>query len=124
MPAVFPISFLTQYIHLNALRAGIVKSVKELNRYTRSGHSVIMGNIRHEWQDGDTILSCFGKKKKKAIEKADNIFLNLVKALLVPPCLQGGYQFRDHPVKVADYRDVGYREYGRGRVGVDGNDGL
>jgi putative transposase len=60
---------LTRYIHLNPLRAGIVKSVKELNSYPRSGHSVIMGNIRHEWQDSDTILSYFGKRRKKAIEK-------------------------------------------------------
>ena len=60
---------LTRYIHLNPLRAGIVKSIKALNRYPRSGHSVVMGNVRHEWQDSDTILSYFGKRKKKAVEK-------------------------------------------------------
>jgi putative transposase len=60
---------LTRYIQLNPLRAGIVKSVKELDRYPRSGHSVIMGNIRHEWQDSETILSYFGKRRKKAIER-------------------------------------------------------
>ena len=38
---------LTRYIHLNPLRAGIVKSIKELNEYPRSGHSVLMGKIKH-----------------------------------------------------------------------------
>jgi len=63
---------LTRYIHLNPLRVAIVKSIKELNRYPGSGHSVIMGNIRHEWQESDTILSYFGKRRKKAIEKYED----------------------------------------------------
>ena len=34
---------LTRYIHLNPLRAKLVKSMKALDRYKYSGHGVIMG---------------------------------------------------------------------------------
>jgi putative transposase len=42
---------LVRYIHLNPLRAGIVKELKELDRYPYSGHSVLMGKNKREWQD-------------------------------------------------------------------------
>ena len=34
---------LTRYIHLNPLRADMVKNLEELNKYPWSGHSAIMG---------------------------------------------------------------------------------
>jgi REP element-mobilizing transposase RayT len=34
---------LVSYIHLNPLRAGLIQSFEELERYPRSGHSVLMG---------------------------------------------------------------------------------
>jgi len=34
---------LVRYIHLNPIRAGIIKDLKSLNSYSRSGHAVIMG---------------------------------------------------------------------------------
>ena len=37
---------LTRYIHLNPLRAGIIKSVNVLRRYKWCGHSVIMGHVK------------------------------------------------------------------------------
>jgi hypothetical protein len=37
---------MSNHFHL-LVRAGIVKSIKELNEYPRSGHSVLMGNIKH-----------------------------------------------------------------------------
>ena len=54
---------LVRYIHLNPIRAKVVKTVSELDRYRWCGHSVIMGKIKHEWQDRDYVLSCFGKKE-------------------------------------------------------------
>jgi putative transposase len=81
---------LTRYIHLNPLRAGIVKSVEELNRYPRSGHSVIMGKIRHEWQDSDTILSYFGKRGKKAIEKYEEFIKGGIQEGSRPDLVGGG----------------------------------
>jgi len=37
---------LTRYIHLNPLRAGIVKNAKELKEYQWCGHSAITGRVR------------------------------------------------------------------------------
>jgi REP element-mobilizing transposase RayT len=54
---------LTRYIHLNPLRSGMVKTIKELKRYPWSGHSVIMGRVKREWQETGEILRYFGKGK-------------------------------------------------------------
>ena len=34
---------LIRYIHLNSHRAGLVKTINELDKYPRSGHAVLMG---------------------------------------------------------------------------------
>lgn len=51
---------LVRYIHLNLLRAGLVKSLNELNRSPWSGHAVLMGELRRDWQDTEYVLSYFG----------------------------------------------------------------
>ena len=60
---------LTRYIHLNPLRAGIVRTVKELERYPWTGHSVIVGIVKREWQDREEILKYFGKRQKVAVKR-------------------------------------------------------
>ncbi len=57
---------LVRYIHLNPIRAGIVQSLDELNIHKYSGHSVLMGKVKREWQDTDYVLGYFGKSKRKA----------------------------------------------------------
>ncbi len=57
---------LVRYIHLNPLRAGLVKDLAALDRYAWSGHSVIMGKAALEWQVIDEILSLFSKGKREA----------------------------------------------------------
>jgi REP element-mobilizing transposase RayT len=52
---------LVRYIHLNPIRAGLVKSPDDLCRYRFSGHSVLMGKVKRGWQDTETILGMFGK---------------------------------------------------------------
>ncbi len=52
---------LVRYVHLNLLRTNLVKNVEELNKSAKSGHSVLMGYIKRDWQDTDYILSFFGK---------------------------------------------------------------
>ena len=52
---------LVRYIHLNLIRARIVKDLGGLNRSQWSGHSVLMGFQKREWQDTDYVLSYFGK---------------------------------------------------------------
>jgi REP-associated tyrosine transposase len=81
---------LTRYIHLNPLRAGIVKDVRELRRYEWCGHSVIMGVVKRQWQDSNTILSYFGKRRKSAIEKYERFVEEGVKAGGRPDLVGGG----------------------------------
>ena len=52
---------LVRYIHLNLLRAGIVKSMRGLNKSAWSGHSALVGNIDRKWQETKYILSFFGR---------------------------------------------------------------
>jgi hypothetical protein len=59
---------LTRYIHSNPLRAGIVHDMGGLSQYRWAGHSAILGRVKREWQDIDTVLGYFGKGHK-AIEK-------------------------------------------------------
>jgi len=53
---------LVRYIHLNPLRAEIVKDIKSLKSYPYSGHGVLMGKLRYAFQDIDYILKIFSHK--------------------------------------------------------------
>jgi putative transposase len=57
---------LVRYIHLNPLRAGLVKDLAALDRYPWSGHSVIMGEAALEGQVNYEVLSLFSKGKREA----------------------------------------------------------
>lgn len=60
---------LTRYIHLNPLRAGVVKGMRDLNRYPWTGHAALVGTVKREWQDTDTVLGYFGSRRKAAASK-------------------------------------------------------
>jgi REP element-mobilizing transposase RayT len=53
---------LVSYIHLNPLRAGLVRSFEELEHYPWSGHAAVMGRKAYDWQDADYVLGYFGKR--------------------------------------------------------------
>jgi putative transposase len=55
------------YIHLNPLRAKLVKNLSQLYRYRWSAHGVLMGKIKHDWQDRDYLLKWFGKTEGGAM---------------------------------------------------------
>jgi len=57
---------LVRYIHLNPLRAKLVKGMEALGQYPYSGHSALMGMVKHEWQDTKYVLRWFGKGIKQA----------------------------------------------------------
>ena len=57
---------LVRYIHLNPLRAKLIQSVAQLDRYLWSGHSVLMGKIKNDWQDRDYVLKWFGTNDGEA----------------------------------------------------------
>jgi putative transposase len=60
---------LIRYIHLNAIRAGLVKTLRELDRYRWSGHSVLMGYESRPWQAREEVLSYFGRRQGAARRK-------------------------------------------------------
>ena len=60
---------LIRYIHLNPLKAGIVKSITELNNYPYSSHQLLIGKKRLTWQKGENTLAHFGKNKALARKK-------------------------------------------------------
>lgn len=81
---------LTRYIHLNPLRATIVKDINELGIYKWCGHSAIMGIIKRPWQDRDTILAYFGKRRKRAIEEYEQFVEGGIKGGVRPELVGGG----------------------------------
>lgn len=56
---------LVRYIHLNPLRAGLVKDLKGLKCYRYGGHAVLMGSLEHEWQAKEYLLKLFGKTERQ-----------------------------------------------------------
>jgi len=58
---------LVRYIHLNPLRASFVKNVGELDRYPWSGHRVLVGREKNDWQERDYVLRQFHRQGKEAI---------------------------------------------------------
>jgi REP element-mobilizing transposase RayT len=60
---------LVRYIHLNPIRAKLVSSLSDLNRYPYCGHSRLVGELSAEWQDVSTVLDRFGKGLSTARKK-------------------------------------------------------
>jgi hypothetical protein len=59
---------LTRYIHLNPIRAGMVSSLEKLGHYPWTGHAGITGSVKREWQDRDTVLGYFGRRRREALK--------------------------------------------------------
>ena len=57
---------LVRYIHLNPLRAGLVKNLVDLESYPYAGHSVLMGKMEKDWQDRNYVLGYFGTTERHA----------------------------------------------------------
>ncbi len=60
---------LTRYIHLNPLRAGLVRDLAALDRYPWTGHKVLLGRRRHPWQAVDEVLGQFAKTRGPARQR-------------------------------------------------------
>ena len=52
---------LVRYIHLNPIRAGVVRNMDGLSDYPGCGHGVLMGKKARDWQDSEYILRFFGR---------------------------------------------------------------
>jgi putative transposase len=51
---------LVRYIHLNPLRARIVRSMEQLRQYRWSGHAALVGQAQRPWQATGAVLVRFG----------------------------------------------------------------
>jgi putative transposase len=80
---------LVRYIHLNPLRASVVKSLKELDHFHWSGHGVLAGTNRNDWQEKAYVLGQFGTEERKAV-RAYRKFIEEGKDLGGRPELVGG----------------------------------
>ena len=60
---------LVRYIHLNPLRAGLVKDLKTLDGFPWCGHGVLMGKSDQPWQNLEYVYQLFSDRKKEARKK-------------------------------------------------------
>jgi len=57
---------LIRYIHLNPIRAGLVKGLELLDVYSYCGHKALIGNESCPWMQVDEVLSIFGHNQASA----------------------------------------------------------
>ena len=84
---------LLRYIHLNPIRAGLVGTLSDLERYPWSGHGILLGEVAGSWQEREWVLSWFGK----TADSAKNAYREFVAAGVGQewrPGLVGGGQVR------------------------------
>jgi putative transposase len=113
---------LTRYIHLNPLRAGIVRDLRGLSHYRWAGHSAIMGRVKRDWQEIDTVIGYFGKGRR-AVEKYEQYVREGISQGKRPELVGGGLKrslggwsqvlsLRRKGIKVAsDERILGRNEF-------------
>ncbi|NTU68272.1 MAG: hypothetical protein HGB02_05245 [Chlorobiaceae bacterium] len=108
---------LVSYIHLNPLRAGLVGSIADLERYPWSGHATLMGWIERPWQDIDYALSNFGNTVGSA-RKAYLAFMTEQCLLGRQPELTGGGLIRSAGgwSEVLSMRQRGERQFSDERI--------
>jgi REP element-mobilizing transposase RayT len=57
---------LLRYVHLNPVRAGLVRSIEELARYPWTGHAGLMGVASRGFQAVDEVLGWFAPERRAA----------------------------------------------------------
>jgi REP element-mobilizing transposase RayT len=60
---------LARYIHLNPLKAGLVKGLAGLSAYPWCGHGVVIGKRKAAWQDVDGLLGHFAEHRSGALRE-------------------------------------------------------
>lgn len=108
---------LVRYIHLNPIRAKIIGTLEELDRYPWSGHREIVGKTRYAWMDIKTVLSQFGDTRRKAV----NEYRRFVQEDIGKgrnPMLTGGGQIRSRGgwSQVLSMRRKGHKEEADERI--------
>jgi putative transposase len=112
---------LVRYIHLNPLRATLVKEYKDLAGYPYCGQGAIMGRRKVEWQDTDYVLGLFGNKESGARGEYSRFVRNGIEQGSRPD-LTGGGLLRSHGgwTGVKLLRETGDYQQGDERILGDG----
>ncbi len=81
---------LIRYIHLNPLRAGLVKDLEHLTRFPWCGHGVLMGNASLEGQCTKEVLAFFGDHLQEARDSYQTFIADGIKQGNRPELVGGG----------------------------------
>jgi putative transposase len=108
---------LVRYIHLNPLRAGLVSSLDELDKYPWCGHHLLVKSPKKTWQNIDYIHGFFSEKKREA-RKMYRDFVGKGVSLGKRPDLTGGGLLRSSGgwTAIKESRKAGIRLKGDERI--------
>jgi putative transposase len=108
---------LVRYIHLNPLRAKVVKDLKDLCKYRWCGHSVLMGKTEAGFQDIEYVLNLFGQSEKAARRAYESFVAQGVKHGRRPDLVGGGLlRSIGGWAELKEFRDLGIRIKGDERL--------
>ncbi len=108
---------LVRYIHLNPLRAKMVKDLKELKSYPYCGHGALLGKVKNDWQNSEYVLNLFATSLGSA-RRAYGAFVAKGVAQGRRPDLVGGGLLRSVGgwFELKQLRDSGIRIKGDERI--------
>ena len=108
---------LVRYIHLNPLRAKIVKDLKALKKYQWGGHSALMGQVEAGFQDTAYVLRLFGQSTGQARRGYGSFVSKGVKQGRRPDLVGGGLlRTVGGWAALKGFRDIGVRIKGDERL--------
>jgi len=105
---------LIRYIHLNPLRAGLAKTIDELDRYPWSGHAVLMGQQELSGQSIDDVLLLFGQRKKSARQAYREFVIDGIKQCKRADLVGGGLRRSQGVRNMGEYEAYDDRILGSG----------
>jgi len=109
--------YMTNHIHLNPLRAKVVKDLKDLGKYRWCGHSVLMGKTEAGFQDIEYVLNLFGQSEKAARRAYESFVAQGVKHGRRPDLVGGGLlRSIGGWAELKEFRDLGIRIKGDERL--------
>ncbi len=94
----------SRYIHLNPLRAGLVRDLAALDRYRSAGHSVLLGKRRHPWQAAAAIWGQFGRRVGEARQRYRQSIAEEIAQGRRPDLLGGGLRLACLPPRARAHR--------------------
>lgn len=105
---------LVRYIHLNPLRAGLVKTIDELDSYQWCGHGVLIGKQELSGQRIDDVLLLFGQRKKSARQAYREFVIDGIKHGRRDDLVGGGLRRSQGVRNVGEYEAYDERILGSG----------